>query len=86
MTVIHSTVDKSKKKGWFLGPWNSKVPIPVGYANQAVRERHYHQSHGRNPLKPLAIDLKQVSGETDSPRLVTWALSLRLGRKESPWT
>jgi len=41
--VIHLTVDKSKQKGWFLGPWNSKVPIPVGYANQAVNEKHYHE-------------------------------------------
>ena len=41
--MIHSTADRSKKKGWFLGPWNSKVPIPVGYTNEAVNEKHYHE-------------------------------------------
>ena len=41
--MIHSTVDKSKKKAWLLGPWESKVPIPVGYANHGVNEMHYHK-------------------------------------------
>lgn len=29
-------------KGWFVGPWNSKVPVAVGYANEGVNEPHYH--------------------------------------------
>ncbi len=40
--MIHSTVDKNVAKGWFVGPWNSGVPIPIGYANQGVNEKHYH--------------------------------------------
>jgi mannose-6-phosphate isomerase-like protein (cupin superfamily) len=37
------TLDRKKPKGWFLGPWNSNVPIPVGYANQGIDEKHYHK-------------------------------------------
>lgn len=40
--MIHSTVDKNEAKGWFIGPWNSKLDIPVGYANQGINEKHLH--------------------------------------------
>ncbi len=29
-------------KGWLVGPWNSKVPVSVGYANAGVNEPHRH--------------------------------------------
>lgn len=29
-------------KGWFVGPWNSAVPVPVGYANEGIDEPHHH--------------------------------------------
>ena len=29
-------------KGWFAGPWNSQVPIAVGFANEGINEPHYH--------------------------------------------
>ena len=25
-----------------MGPWNSAVPVPVGYANKGVNESHHH--------------------------------------------
>ena len=40
--MIHATIDPTQPKGWFLGPWNSAVPIPIGYANQGINEKHYH--------------------------------------------
>jgi quercetin dioxygenase-like cupin family protein len=40
--MIHLTRDKNQPKGWFVGPWNSDVPIPVGYANEGIDESHYH--------------------------------------------
>jgi mannose-6-phosphate isomerase-like protein (cupin superfamily) len=42
MQMIHSTADARKAKGWFVGPWNSAVPVPVGYANEAIDVEHYH--------------------------------------------
>lgn len=29
-------------KGWYLGPWNSDLPIAVGYANAGIDEPHVH--------------------------------------------
>jgi quercetin dioxygenase-like cupin family protein len=41
--MIHLTADASQEKGWFVGPWNAPVSIPVGYAHAGVDERHYHR-------------------------------------------
>lgn len=40
--MIHAAVPKDNPKGWFIGPWNSAVPIPIGYANEGINEKHYH--------------------------------------------
>ena len=40
--MICMSIDKQVNKGWFVGPWNCKVPIPIGYANEGVKEKHYH--------------------------------------------
>ncbi len=29
-------------KGWYAGPWNSTLPISVGYANMGLNEPHVH--------------------------------------------
>jgi mannose-6-phosphate isomerase-like protein (cupin superfamily) len=29
-------------KGWYAGPWNSALPLSVGYANAGVDEPHLH--------------------------------------------
>lgn len=34
--------DASADKGWFIGPWNSDMPIPIGYANKGIDEPHEH--------------------------------------------
>ncbi len=36
--------DRSSDKGWFLGPWNSDLAIPIGYANAGIDEPHVHSS------------------------------------------
>ena len=30
-------------KGWYVGPWNSDLPIAVGYANVGIDEPHVHE-------------------------------------------
>jgi len=40
--MIHQAPNREIDKGWFTGPWNSAVPIPVGYANAGVNEPHHH--------------------------------------------
>jgi quercetin dioxygenase-like cupin family protein len=40
--MIQQKIDKQKPKGWFSGPWDSSLPIPVGYANEGINEKHFH--------------------------------------------
>ncbi len=39
----HLSSPRTQAKGWLIGPWNSSVPLPIGYANQGIAERHYHR-------------------------------------------
>ena len=41
--MIHLNADKNTPKGWFAGPWNSELQIPIGYANEGIREKHVHE-------------------------------------------
>ena len=41
MHLLSSPRDQAK--GWLIGPWNSAVPLPVGYANAGIADQHYHQ-------------------------------------------
>jgi len=34
--------DTTIAKGWYLGPWNSELPVSIGYANEGVNEPHLH--------------------------------------------
>jgi mannose-6-phosphate isomerase-like protein (cupin superfamily) len=34
--------DPNMMKGWYLGPWNSDLPISLGYAPQGIDEPHAH--------------------------------------------
>jgi mannose-6-phosphate isomerase-like protein (cupin superfamily) len=35
--------DFTNQKGWHAGPWESNLPIAVGYANAGIDEPHLHQ-------------------------------------------
>jgi mannose-6-phosphate isomerase-like protein (cupin superfamily) len=39
MRIAHADLSD---KGWYLGPWNSALPISVGYANKGIQEPHIH--------------------------------------------
>ena len=34
--------DSTAAKGWYVGPWNSDLPIAIGYANVGIDEPHAH--------------------------------------------
>ncbi len=40
MRVEHA--DLAAAKGWYAGPWNSDLPIAIGYANAGIDEPHLH--------------------------------------------
>ncbi len=35
-------LDRRQPKGWFTGPWDSDLPVSIGYANSAIDEPHLH--------------------------------------------
>jgi mannose-6-phosphate isomerase-like protein (cupin superfamily) len=46
--VIVSSSNSTPKdgKGWFVGPWNSAVPVGIGWADRGVNDPHrHHQMH-----------------------------------------
>lgn len=52
----------------------------LGYFSTWSATNRYIKHTGRNPLEPLATDLKRVWGDTSVPRLILWPLSIRVGR------
>ncbi|NOS70591.1 MAG: methyltransferase domain-containing protein [Verrucomicrobia bacterium] len=52
----------------------------LGYFSTWSATNRYIKANGRNPLEPLASDLKRVWGDKDSARLIAWPLTIRLGR------
>jgi quercetin dioxygenase-like cupin family protein len=41
--ILHSAgVTPDGGKGWFVGPWNSAVPVAVGWADRGVNQPHRH--------------------------------------------
>jgi len=61
--MIHAAIDPTQPKGWFLGPWNSDVPIPIGYANQGINEKHYHAQMYEIYLVACGSSLVQVNDQ-----------------------
>lgn len=35
--------DSTAAKGWYAGPWNSALPLSIGYANQGIDNPHFHR-------------------------------------------
>lgn len=54
----------------------------LGYFSTWSATNRCLKATGQNPIGPLSERLKLVWGETDSPRLVAWPLTLRIGRKQ----
>ncbi len=53
----------------------------LGYFSTWSATNRYIKATGRNPLEPLSAELSRVWGDANSPRLVVWPLSLRVGRR-----
>lgn len=54
----------------------------LGYFSTWSATNRYLKATGENPLPALAEKLAPAWGDVDHPRLVTWPLALRVGRKE----
>jgi mannose-6-phosphate isomerase-like protein (cupin superfamily) len=58
----HTRIDRHKPKGWFYGPWNDTLAIPVGYANEGIRERHLHRQMAEVYLVAQGTSVAEVDG------------------------
>ena len=52
----------------------------IGYFSTWSATNRFIKARGENPLKPLAESLRFAWGNDETPRIVTWPLSLRVGR------
>ncbi len=62
--MIHRSVDATAAKGWFIGPWDSDLPIPVGWATQGIAERHVHRQMVEIYLVARGASTIDVNGES----------------------
>jgi mannose-6-phosphate isomerase-like protein (cupin superfamily) len=56
--------NSSIDKGWYIGPWNSNLPISVGYANVGVDEPHLHTQITEIYLVARGTSAMRVEQET----------------------
>ncbi len=54
----------SAAKGWYAGPWNSALPISVGYANAGVDEPHVHTQISEIYLVARGTALLRIEQQT----------------------
>ena len=52
----------------------------LGYFSTWSATNRFIKATGRDPLKPLSVELTRVWGDVNFPRLVIWPLALRVGR------
>lgn len=53
----------------------------TGYFGTWSATNRFIKATGRNPLEPLAAELRQVWGDAQRPRRIEWPLAVRGGRK-----
>ena len=61
--MIHMSTDTTQPKGWLFGPWNSPIPIAIGFANQGIAERHYHAQMYEVYLVARGTSVADVNGQ-----------------------
>ena len=53
----------------------------LGYFSTWSATNRYIKAKGSNPVEPLREELSRVWGDPELPRLITWPVSIRIGRK-----
>jgi mannose-6-phosphate isomerase-like protein (cupin superfamily) len=54
----------TNQKGWHAGPWDSDLPISVGYANAGIDEPHLHQRITEVYLIARGTSVARIERET----------------------
>jgi SAM-dependent methyltransferase len=55
----------------------------LGYFSTWSATNRFIKANGYNPLEQLDVELSKIWGDRDRTRLVTWPLSMRVGRKST---
>ena len=55
-------VDTGSGKGWYVGPWDSEVPVAVGWADRGVDECHRHREMNEVYLVARGTSVARVAG------------------------
>ena len=53
----------------------------LGYFSTWSAVNRYIKANGRNPLEPLAKELRRVWSDANVPRRIVWPLAIRIGRE-----
>ena len=64
--MIHQQIDPQIPKGWFVGPWNSGVPVPIGYANEGIDLPHLHEQMYEVYLIAQGTSIAVIDGQSIS--------------------
>lgn len=59
---MHHLKSGNEAKGWLVGPWNSAVPIAVGWANEGISEQHLHEQMNEVYLVARGSSIAEVNG------------------------
>lgn len=60
--------DSTHPKGWYIGPWNSRIPIPIGYATEGIAELHRHEQMYEAYMVACGKSVAEVDGQRVSLR------------------
>jgi mannose-6-phosphate isomerase-like protein (cupin superfamily) len=63
MSFRRSAVTPDDGKGWFAGPWNSTLPVAVGWADRGVNQMHRHDQMAEIYLVARGESTAVVAGE-----------------------
>jgi quercetin dioxygenase-like cupin family protein len=64
MILGSSARTPSDGKGWFVGPWNSPVPVAIGWADRGVNHLHRHDKMCEIYLVARGRSTALVAGRT----------------------
>jgi mannose-6-phosphate isomerase-like protein (cupin superfamily) len=60
--IIGKVAEATDGKGWFVGPWNSAVPVAIGWADRGVNELHHHGQMNEIYLVAAGHSTAEVNG------------------------
>jgi mannose-6-phosphate isomerase-like protein (cupin superfamily) len=62
MKIGNVAVTPESGKGWFIGPWNSTVPVAVGWADRGVNQPHRHNEMNEIYLVARGRSIARIAG------------------------